>query len=145
MKAWLTIALVALAYSEFEWPKYLSYKPPLEYKGSKGWKLSLRRSRKCFPLALDAWNIIFQFCKILLHLLFLSKSQDDLYGSKGIRLNFFISLLTIEWRGHLLLLEQSQNLIEFEWFLLKKDLSSFNITIDWSWYEWIVELNQWLE
>ena len=32
--AWFVIALVALAYSEFEWLKNLSHEPPLTYEGS---------------------------------------------------------------------------------------------------------------
>jgi len=32
--AWLTIALVALVHNEFEYPKYLIYEPPFEYKDS---------------------------------------------------------------------------------------------------------------
>jgi len=107
---------VVLAHKEFEWPKYLIHEPSLVYKGSKRWRSSSRRSRKFkfLPLVLEAWNIIFQFFIILLHSLFLSKSQNVLHGNRGVRLNFFVSLLTTEWRGQLLLLGQSQNSIEFE-------------------------------
>ena len=48
------IALVAQVQSEFEWPKYLIYNPSLEYIGSIGLRLLLRRSRNCLPFTLEA-------------------------------------------------------------------------------------------
>ena len=50
---------------------------------------------------------------MLSHSSFLLKSYDDLDGDIGIRLNFFMSLSTDTWRGHLVLLGQSQNLMMF--------------------------------
>ena len=44
------MALVALAYSEFEWPKYFSQDPSFEYISSIVLRLSLRRSRKFLSL-----------------------------------------------------------------------------------------------
>ena len=46
------------------------------------------------------------------------------------RLNSLVFLLTKEWRSQLLLSEQFQNSIEFEGFLLKNSLSSFDIAIN---------------
>ena len=128
------MALVALTHNKFECLKYLIQEPPLVYEGSIGQRLLLRRSRKCLPLSSDAWNIIFHCFSILSHSLFLSKPQDDLHSNNGVRLNSLDSLLTIEWRSHLLSLRQSQKMIEFEGSLLKNSLSSFNIAIDWSWW-----------
>ena len=130
---WLTMALVALTHKEFECPKYLIHEPPLVYEGSIGWRSSSNRSRSCLPFASDTWKVIFQIFKISLHSLFLSKSQDDLHGNKGVKLNIFVSLSTMEWRGQLLLLGQSQNSMEFEGCLLKNSLRSFDMAINWCW------------
>ena len=113
--AWLTIALVALVHSEFEWPKCLSHNPPFEKDGSIDQRSSSRRSKKLLPFTSEAWNSIFQVLRILSHSLFLSNSQEDLHRKMGMRSNFFVSLSTIEWRVQFLQLEHSQNLIEFWW------------------------------
>jgi len=127
------MALIACMYKKFEYLKYLIHEPSLVYEGSIGWKSLSKRSRKCLPLALNAWNIIFQIFEISLHLLFLSKSQDDLHENNGVRLKFFVSLSTMEWISYLSLLGQFQKSIEFERSLIKNSLSSFNIAIDWYW------------
>ena len=95
MEAWLTMALNALAYNKFEWPKYFSHNSPLEYKSLMGCRLSSKSSRNSLPFVSEAWNIIFQLLRILLHLFFLSNSYKNLHGKIGTRSNFFVSLLTI--------------------------------------------------
>ena len=83
------IVLIALMYKEFKYSKYLIYKPSLIYKDSIRWKLS-NRLRNCLPLVSDTWKVILQVFKILSHLLFLSKSQDNLYENKDVKLNIFV-------------------------------------------------------
>lgn len=53
--------------------------------------------------------------------------------------NFFVSLSTNIWRGHLLLLGQSQNLTEFDECLLKNNWRSLEIAINYCWYGWTDE------
>jgi len=89
------IALEALAQSKLECLKNLSHNPSLEYKDSIGFKLLLRKSKKYHSLASKAWNIILQLLRISSHSFFLSKSYENLQENIGIRLNFFVSLLTI--------------------------------------------------
>ena len=101
---------MALAHSEFEWLNCLIHGPPLMYKGSIVWSLS---SNRWVLLRSDAWNVICQFLMMLLHSSFLLKSHDSLQGSSRERLNFFMSLSTIWWWSHLLLLGQSQNSMAF--------------------------------
>jgi len=71
---------------------------------------------------------------LFLHSSFLLKSHDDLYGKIESILNYLVSLFTAEWRGHLVLLEQSQNTIELLELLLKKALRSWDIIIKCNWY-----------
>ena len=52
--AWLTIALVALAQSELEWPKYLSHGPPSDINGLTDFKSLSSSSRKLHPLLSNA-------------------------------------------------------------------------------------------
>jgi len=69
--AWLIIALVALAHKELEWPKCLSYEPPLIYDGLMMLSSPLRRSKNCFPFVFNAWKIIFHLLVRSLYLFFL--------------------------------------------------------------------------
>ena len=68
---------------------------------------------------------------MLSHSFFLLEFQDNLQGRRGMRLNSFVSLSTIEWSVQLLLLGQFQNSIELIRFLLKNSLSSLDIADDW--------------
>ena len=133
MAVWLTIALEALAQSKLECLKNLSHGPPLAYKGSMRFKSSSNSSKKCCPLASNAWNVILQLLRILLHLFFLSKFYEDLQGNMGTRSNFFVSLLTKLWRVQFLRLGQSQNSMELSWPLLKNSLSSLEMNNNWIW------------
>jgi len=128
------MAIVALTHKEFECPKYLIHEPPLVYEGSIGWRSSSNRLRSCLPFASDTWRVIFQ---ISLHSLFLSKSQDDLHGNKGVKLNIFVSLSTMEWRGQLSSLGQSQNSMEFEGCLLKNPWDLYQLML--------IRMDQWVE
>ena len=71
----------------------------------------LTSSRKFLPLRSDAWKIIFQVLRILLLSNFLLKSQEYLFGNRGMRLNNLVSELTALWRCQLPLLGHSQNLM----------------------------------
>jgi len=48
------IALETLVQSEFEWPKYFSHDPLLEYEGSRDYKLSFKRFKNCLPFTSKA-------------------------------------------------------------------------------------------
>ena len=85
--AWLTMALVALAHSEFEWPKYFSHNPPFTYISLILLRSSSRRSIKL-------------------------NSYEDLHGNSSVKLNFLVSLSMTLWSDQLSLLGQSQNLRE---------------------------------
>ena len=98
--AWLMIALVALAHSEFECPRYLSQDPLLAYIGSRRLLSSSHNSKKCCPFRLDAWKAVFQLERMLLHLLFLLNSQDDLQGKRSRGLKHLVSVSTALWRDH---------------------------------------------
>ena len=128
--AWLVIPLDALVYNELEWPKYLSHEPPLMYDGSIMLLSLSTRSRKCLPFISDAWNVIFHLLTRLSHSFFLLKSQDDLLGNNGMRLNDFISTSTALWGDQLYWLEHSQNSIEFSWWQEKNAWSSLRIAAD---------------
>jgi len=141
IEAWLIIALVAQAYSEFKWPNCNSHRPPLEYDGSIECKSSSKRSRKLLSLKSNAWKVIFYCERIELHLDFLQKSQEDLHGKDRIDTKFLVSLSTIWWSAHCCLLEQSQNSIQFIEFLEKNSLSSEEIAVECIWYRWIEVLN----
>ena len=95
---WLTVALIVLIQSKFECLKNLSYRPPLAINSSIGLKSSLMSSRKCLFLLSKAWKSIFQLFKVLLHLFFLLKSQDNLHEKIRARSNCFVSLSMTVWR-----------------------------------------------
>ena len=99
--AWFVIALKALAYKEFEWPKCLSYALSLMYVGSMMLSSLSTRSKRCLFLKSDAWKIIFHLLERLSHSFFLLKSQDDLQGNSGVRLKDLVSLSTILWKDQL--------------------------------------------
>ena len=67
---WLVIFLKALVYRELEWPKNLSYEPPLIYNGSMMLSSLLIRLKKCFPLRSDIWKIILYLLAMLSHSFF---------------------------------------------------------------------------
>ena len=48
------MALKALAHSELEQLKYFSYNPPLEYKGSIGYRSLSKRSKKYLSFSSEA-------------------------------------------------------------------------------------------
>jgi len=133
MRAWLTIALEALAQSKLECPKNLSHGPPLEYKGLIEFKSSSSSFKKYYPLVSNAWNVILQLLRILSYLFFLSKSYEDLQEKMGTRSNIFASLSTKLWRVHFSQLGQFQNLMELRWSLLKNFLSSLEMRDNWIW------------
>ena len=93
------IMVEALVHSKFEWPKTFSHSPPpLLYNSSMRFRLSSNNSRKCHHLASNAWNIILQLLRILLHSHFLSKFHKNLQESMEMRSKLFISLSTRLWR-----------------------------------------------
>ena len=63
-------------------------------------------------------------------LFFLLKSQDNLQGKIGVKLNCFISLLIAVWRPQLQQLGQSQSLMELLLLCLKNFLSSQEIVAE---------------
>ena len=68
--AWLTMALIALVHSKFEWPKYLSHNPPFTYVSTILLRLSSRRSIKFLPLLSDTLNVTFHLLINLSHSFF---------------------------------------------------------------------------
>ena len=128
---WLVIALDALVHRELEWLKNLSHEPLLIYEGLMGLLLLSTRSRKCFSLESEAWNVIFQVLIISLHSDFLLKSHNHLHGRSRIRLNNLVSLSTALWRHQLLQLRHSQNSIVFSWFWEKKIWNSLRTKFKW--------------
>ena len=59
----MTIALEALAQSEFEYSKNLSHSPPLEYKGLIGFKSSSSRCKKFHsPIIKNFVAFVFPIC-----------------------------------------------------------------------------------
>ena len=135
----MTIALIALIHSEFEWLKSFSHNLYFEYVGSIMWRLLSRSSRKFLPLLSKAWNVIFHRFMISSHSFFWLKSYKDLHGRSSNRLNLLISLSTISWSNHLSWLGQSQKLIELWWLLSRNSLISLEMTEVWTWYRWINE------
>jgi len=119
------MALEALMYNKLEWLKYFSYKPPLEYISSIMFEWSSRSSKKFLSLVSEAWNIIFQILRISLHLVFQLNSHKDLYRRIGMKLNLFISLLTMSCKNYLFWLGHFQNSMELWWSLLKLKNSKF--------------------
>ena len=90
--AWLTMALVALAHNEFEWPKYFSHNPSFKYISSILLRLSLRRSIKFLLLSSNALNITFYLLINSSHSFFQLNSHEDLHGKRGVKLNFLVLL-----------------------------------------------------
>ena len=92
------------------------------------------------------WKSIFKWFKMLF---FLLKSQDNLQGKIGVKLNCFISLLIAVWRPQLQQLGQSQSLMELLLLCLKNFLSSQEIVAELAWYGWGKEskilLAAWIE
>jgi len=74
--------------------------------------LLLSRSRNCFPLRSEAWNVIFQTFRILLLLLFLLKFYKVLLGKSRVGLKALVSLSTALWRDQLRQLGHFQNSME---------------------------------
>jgi len=74
--------------------KNLSYEPSLVYEGLIGLSLLSTRSRKCFSLESEAWNIILQVLITSLHLDFLLKSYNFLHKRSGTGLNDLVFLST---------------------------------------------------
>ena len=105
--AWLMIALVALAYNIFEWPKCWSQRLFLIVNSSRGLDLSSRSSRKFFPLLSDTWKNILHCERIELQSHFLQKSQDNLHERLGDKLKLLECLSTAEYSSQFSLLEQS--------------------------------------
>ena len=66
--------------------------------------------------------------------------NNILQGYKGVGLNCLVLLSTNTWSGHFLLLGQSQNSMELSECLLKNDCRSLEITIDCSWKESLVKV-----
>ena len=129
----MVIALVALAYNEFESLKCLIHGPSFVYEGLMVLSSSFSRSRNCFSWRSDAWKVICQFLIILLHSSFLLKSHDVFAGDIGIRLNFFILLSTNACKNYLASLGQSQNSMMLDGCLLKNNLRSSRTAIDCCW------------
>ena len=128
---WLVITLDALVYRELEWLKNLSHEPLLIYKGLMGLLLLSTRSRKCFSLESEAWNVIFQVLIISLHSDFLLKSYNHLHGRSRTGLNDLVSLSTASCRHQLLWLRHFQNSIVFSWFWEKKIRNSLRTKFKW--------------
>jgi len=137
IKAWLTIALMALAQRELEWLKYWSHELPLIVDSSRGFNLLLSNSRKFLSFISNAWKVIF-YCAITeSQSCFLQKSQDNLYGKIGEKLKLLVSLSTKKCNSHFCLLGQFQNLMQLLLSSLKKSLSSWEIAVEWIWYRCI--------
>jgi len=62
---------------------------------------SSSRSRNCFPLRSEAWNVIFQMFRISSLSLFLLKSHEVLLGKSGVGLKALVSLSTALWKDQL--------------------------------------------
>ena len=77
---------------------------------------------KFLPFRSNAWNIIFHLLIMPSHSDFLLKSQEFLFGERGVRLKDIVLMLTILWSFQLLLLGYSQNSIVFSWWWLKNFL-----------------------
>ena len=69
--AWLVIILEVLTHNMLEWPKCLSYVPPLLYASSRTLLSLSTRLRKCLPFISDTWKVIFHLLMRSLHLFFL--------------------------------------------------------------------------
>jgi len=76
---------------------------------------------------------------IKLQYFFLLNFYDNLIGNIESILRYFNSLSTSKWGDHLILSEQSQNVMELSEFIVKNSLRFFNIVIEWSWYGWTDE------
>jgi len=76
------------------------------------------------------------FAKIVLYFSFLLKSYNNLQEKTRSILNYLVSLSITKWEHQLVLLGQFQNTIKLLKLLLKKALRSWNIVIEYNWYEW---------
>ena len=131
--AWLTMALVALAHSEFEWLKYFSHDPPFTYISSILLRSSSRWSINFLPLLSNTLNVTLHFLINSSHLFFRLNSHEDLHGNSGVKLNLLVSLSTTLWSNQLSLLGQSQNSRELWSFLSKNCLISIEMEAVWMW------------
>jgi len=95
--------------------------------------------RKFLSFRSDTWEFILHIMEIELHSHFLQKSQDDLLGRMGEKLNFLVSLSTKKCGVNFCLLGQSQKSMWLLLSFLKKSLSSQEIAVEWIWYEYIDE------
>ena len=95
--------------------------------------LSSSRSRNCFPLRSEAWNVIFQIFRMSLLLLFLLKSYEVLLEKSGVELKALVSLSTTLWRDQLRWLGHSQNSMELFWCWRKNHQSSAGMATEWTW------------
>jgi len=107
--AWLTMALVALAHSEFKWPKYFSHDLPFTYVDLILLRSSSRRSIKFLPLSSNALNVTLHLLINLSYSFFRLNSHEDLHRNSKVKLNFLVSLTMTLWSDQLSLLRQSQN------------------------------------
>ena len=124
---------------ELEWPKYWSHGLLFIVDGSRRFKSLLSSLRKFFPFRSNAWKFILYIIEIKLYLYFLQKSQDDLLGRMGEKLNFLVFLFTKKCGVHFYLLEQFQKSIWLLLSFLKKSLSFQEIAVEWIWYRYIDE------
>ena len=95
--------------------------------------LSLSKSRNCFPLRSEAWNVIFQMFRMSSFLLFLLKSHDVLQEKSGVGLKAFDSLLTALWRDQLRWLGHFQNSMKLFQYHRKNFQSSISMATEWTW------------
>ena len=132
---WFVINFVTYTHIKFERPKCFSYTLLLEYIGWIGWLSSLFRSRKLLPLYSNAWKVICHLQITLPYSSFWLNSHEYLQERVGSIWSYFDSLLTIRYGNYLILLGQSQKLIELFEFFLKNTLRFFDIVIEWSCWE----------
>ena len=121
------IALVALAQSKLEGPKFWSHGPPLIYDGSSSLLSPSTRSRNWLPFRSDAWNVIFHLLVRSSHSSFLLKSQESLLEYMRVSLKDLVSESTALWRCHLEQLGHSQNSMWLSGWWKKKKQSFFRI------------------
>ena len=96
IRAWLTIALVALVQRKLEWPKYWSHRLLLIVDSLKRVDLSSSNLRKFLSFRSDAWKVIFYCILIESQSHFLQKSQDNLHGKLEEKSKLLVSLSTKE-------------------------------------------------
>ena len=118
---WLVIALVALAQSKLEWPKFWGHRPPLICNSSSSLLSPSTRSRNWLPFRSNVWNIIFHLLARSLHSSFLLKFQESLLGYVGVSLKNLVSESTALWRYYLERLGHSQNSMWLSGWQKKKE------------------------